>query len=58
MNQTPQTPTQAHSDDTPERTEERKPYRAPVLRSTEAFERMALLSCGADSTQPEECDEL
>ncbi|MFT5433252.1 MAG: hypothetical protein ACI9OJ_003957 [Myxococcota bacterium] len=36
----------------------RQPYVAPSLRSTEAFERMALLSCGADSTQPEECDEL
>ena len=36
----------------------RRPYKKPVLNSTEAFERMALLSCGADSTQPDECDEL
>ncbi|MEC8022953.1 MAG: hypothetical protein VX223_03405 [Myxococcota bacterium] len=36
----------------------RQRYRKPILRSTQAFERMALLSCGADSTQPEECDEL
>lgn len=37
---------------------ERQPYRAPRLLSTEAFERMALLSCGADASQPEECAEL
>ncbi len=36
----------------------RRPYRRPRVRSTEAFERMALLSCGDDASQPEECAEL
>lgn len=34
-------------------------YRAPVLRSTEAFEKLALQSCGELSETPDdECDEL
>jgi len=36
----------------------RRPYRKPEVHSTEAFERLALQSCGDLSETPGMCDEL
>ena len=36
----------------------RRPYRAPRLRSTDAFERLALFSCPGASETEGDCDEL
>ncbi len=36
----------------------RRPYRKPTMSSTEAFEKMALLTCGGNSEAEGECDEL
>ncbi len=52
------TPASAETTHEPGAPETRRPYRRPQLRSTDAFERMALLSCGDDASQPEECAEL
>ena len=36
----------------------RRPYVAPKLRSTDAFERLALFSCPGASETEGDCDEL
>ncbi len=38
--------------------QKKRPYRAPTLRSTRAFERLALLSCPGASEEEGDCDEL
>jgi len=35
--------------------QERKPYRKPVLRSTDAFEKFALQTCAESETPDDEC---
>jgi hypothetical protein len=37
---------------------EKRPYRKPTVRSTEAFEKLALQSCGQLSETAGDCDEL
>ena len=36
----------------------KRPYQAPTLRSTKAFERLALLSCPGASEAEGDCDEI
>ena len=36
----------------------KRAYNKPELRSTEAFERLPLLSCGGASEEEGDCDEL
>ncbi len=36
----------------------KRPYQKPVLRSTDAFEKLALQSCGQLSETAGDCDEL
>ena len=33
----------------------RRPYRKPVLRSTDAFEKLALQTCAASETPDDDC---
>lgn len=42
----------------PARSGAKRPYRAPTLKSTKAFERLALLSCPGASEEEGDCDEL
>ena len=45
-------------DKAPEPAAPRRPYRAPVLRSTEAFEKLALQTCGVAAQEEGDCGEL
>jgi hypothetical protein len=53
----PNEPTRPHGEKPTgrDRKSTRRPYRKPVLRSTDAYTKLALQSCAANDTPEDEC---